>query len=59
MITDTHFGPIDRSRWSTAVVDRVNELDADIVCHLGDIADGTVEVRRDQAQPLAGRTERF
>ena len=53
MITDTHFGPIDRSRWSAAVVDRVNELDADIVCHVGDIADGTVEVRGDQAQPLA------
>ena len=53
VITDTHFGPIDRSRWSAAVVDRVNELDADIVCHVGDIADGTVEVRRAQAQPLA------
>jgi uncharacterized protein len=53
MITDTHYGPIDRGRWSAAVVDRVNELDADIVCHVGDIADGTVEVRRDQAQPLA------
>ena len=53
MITDTHFGPIDRSRWSAAVVARVNGLDADIVCHVGDIADGTVEVRRAQAQPLA------
>ena len=53
MITDTHYGPIDRSRWSAAVVDRVNELDADIVCHVGDIADGTVEVREEQAQPLA------
>ena len=53
MITDTHFGPIDRSRWSAAVVDRVNGLHADLVCHVGDIADGTVEVRRVQAQPLA------
>ena len=53
IITDTHYGPIDRSRWSAAVVDRVNELEADIVCHVGDIADGTVEVRRDQTQPLA------
>ena len=42
MITDTHYGPIDRARWSAAVADRVNELDADIVCHVGDIADGTV-----------------
>ena len=53
MITDTHFGPIDRSRWSAAVVARVNGLHADLVCHVGDIADGTVEVRRVQAQPLA------
>jgi uncharacterized protein len=54
IITDTHYGPIDRSRWSGAVVDRVNELDADIVCHLGDIADGTVPMREGQAAPLAG-----
>ncbi len=27
---------------------RVNDLEADIVCHVGDIADGAVEVRRDQ-----------
>ncbi len=31
----------------------VNELDADIVCHVGDIADGTVDVREHQARPLA------
>ncbi|CAN5630680.1 metallophosphoesterase [soil metagenome] len=53
MITDTHYGPIDRGRWSAAVVDRVNELGADVVCHVGDIADGTVEVRELQAAPLA------
>jgi uncharacterized protein len=52
VITDTHYGPIDRSRWSAAVVDRVNELDADVVCHVGDIADGTVDVREEQARPL-------
>ena len=53
MITDTHYGPIDRARWSAAVVARVNELGADVVCHLGDIADGTVDVREEQASPLA------
>lgn len=53
MITDTHYGPIDRASWSAAVVDRVNELDADVVCHVGDIADGTVQIRRAQAAPLA------
>jgi predicted MPP superfamily phosphohydrolase len=53
IITDTHFGPIDRTRWSAAVTDRINELDADIVCHVGDLADGTVEVREEQVAPLA------
>ncbi|TXI63343.1 metallophosphoesterase [Mycolicibacterium mageritense] len=53
VITNTHYGPIDRTRWSALMVDRVNELDADVVCHVGDIADGTVDVRLPQARPLA------
>lgn len=53
VLTDTHYGPIDRARWSAAVVDRVNALGADVVCHVGDIADGTVAVREPQASPLA------
>ena len=53
VITDTHYGPIDRARWSAAVVARVNELDVDVVCHVGDIADGTVDMREEQARPLA------
>jgi predicted MPP superfamily phosphohydrolase len=52
LLTDTHYGPIDRARWSARVVSAVNELDADIVCHTGDIADGTVSERREQAAPL-------
>ncbi len=52
-ITDTHFGPINRAKWSSRVVAAVNELDADIVAHVGDIADGTVEQRRNQTSPLA------
>ncbi|MBJ7336977.1 metallophosphoesterase [Mycolicibacterium sp.] len=53
MITDTHYGPLDRTRWSTLVADRVNEIDADVVCHVGDIADGTVATREQQSRPLA------
>ncbi len=52
LLTDTHYGPINRARWSARVVAAVNELDADIVCHTGDIADGTVSERREQAAPL-------
>jgi predicted MPP superfamily phosphohydrolase len=52
LLTDTHYGPINRARWSAGVVGAVNELGADIVCHTGDIADGTVSERREQAAPL-------
>jgi len=52
LLTDTHYGPIDRARWSARVVAAVNDLDADIVCHTGDIADGAVSDRREQAAPL-------
>ncbi|NBE51463.1 metallophosphoesterase [Streptomyces boluensis] len=52
LITDTHYGPLDRARWSARVCDTVNTLDADLVCHTGDIADGTAERRRAQATPL-------
>jgi uncharacterized protein len=52
LLTDTHYGPIDRSRWSARVIEAVNTLGADIVCHTGDIADGAVHQRVDQARPL-------
>jgi hypothetical protein len=52
LLTDTHYGPIDRARWSRGVVAAVNTLDADVVCHTGDIADGTPDQRREQAAPL-------
>lgn len=52
LLTDTHYGPIDRVRWSRGVTEVVNALDPDIVAHTGDIADGTVEQRTEQAAPL-------
>ncbi|MFJ3234685.1 metallophosphoesterase [Streptomyces sp. NPDC086787] len=52
LITDTHYGPLDRARWSAQVCETVNALEADLVCHTGDIADGTAERRRAQAAPL-------
>ncbi|MFB6678702.1 metallophosphoesterase [Streptomyces sp. NPDC056390] len=53
LITDTHYGPLNRARWSARVCATVNTLEADLVCHTGDIADGTAERRRAQAAPLA------
>lgn len=52
LITDTHYGPLDRARWSARVCETVNTLEADLVCHTGDIADGTADRRRAQAAPL-------
>ncbi|OLZ57557.1 metallophosphoesterase [Amycolatopsis keratiniphila] len=52
IITDTHFGPLNRTKWSEKVVEVVNELDADVVAHAGDLADGTVAKRREQVAPL-------
>ncbi|MBB4740989.1 putative MPP superfamily phosphohydrolase [Actinoplanes octamycinicus] len=52
LITDTHYGPIDRARWSRGVTEVINSLDADIVAHTGDIADGEVDQRREMAAPL-------
>ncbi len=51
-VTDTHFGPINRTTWSLGVAAAVNELRPDIVAHVGDIADGPVALRRGQAAPL-------
>lgn len=52
VLADTHFGPIDRTRWSERVAGLVNDLRPDVVCHAGDLADGTVEQRRGQVAPL-------
>ena len=52
VLADTHYGPIDRADWSARVTEAVNALDADVVVHAGDIADGTPAQRREQSAPL-------
>ncbi|MBP0457017.1 metallophosphoesterase [Streptomyces bomunensis] len=52
VLADTHFGPIDRAGWSRRVAEAVNALDADVVVHAGDIADGTPAQRHEQSAPL-------
>ncbi|TQS47153.1 metallophosphoesterase [Cryptosporangium phraense] len=52
LIADTHYGPIDRAPWSRKVAAVINDLDADVIAHAGDIADGTPYQREEQAAPL-------
>ena len=59
LITDTHFGPINRARWSAAMVRRVNDLRPDVLVHAGDLADGSVDQRRAQVAPLGTATARL
>jgi len=59
LLADTHYGPIDRADWSARVAEAVNGLDADVLCHAGDIADGTPEMRREQAAPLGTMRSRL
>ncbi|MBB4907519.1 metallophosphoesterase [Actinophytocola algeriensis] len=59
VLADTHYGPINRTRWSAGTAAAVNALAPDIVCHAGDIADGTVSQRLSQAAPLGTITARY
>jgi hypothetical protein len=52
VLADTHFGPINRRGWSQRVAAAVNAMKPDVVCHAGDLADGTVEQRKAQVDPL-------
>ncbi|SER18284.1 hypothetical protein SAMN05216188_108236 [Lentzea xinjiangensis] len=56
VVTDTHYGAINRAKWSRGMVDAVNGLGADVAVHVGDIADGTAEQRLEQAAPLGDVT---
>ncbi len=56
VITDTHYGAINRAKWSRGMVDAVNGLNADVAVHVGDIADGTADQRLEQASPLGDVT---
>lgn len=53
VLADTHFGPIDRTRWSVRVAGVVAELEPDLLLHAGDLADGNVADRERQVRPVA------
>lgn len=51
-ISDVHVGPTIKGDFLSAVVDRINELDADLVAVTGDLIDGWVEQLRDEVAAL-------
>lgn len=52
-LSDIHIGPTIKRRYLDAIVQRVNELDADLVAITGDIIDGSVSRLRTHVAPLS------
>lgn len=51
-LSDIHVGPLVRRRQVEKIVERVNGLGADLVAITGDVVDGSVNVLREQTEPL-------
>ena len=58
-ITDIHVSPTIKRPFVAAVVDRVNELDADVVALTGDLVDGSVKRLSGDVEPLADLRARY
>ena len=57
-LTDIHVGPTIKRAYVQGIVERVNELNADLVVITGDIVDGKVVALRDDVAPLGQLTSR-
>lgn len=53
-LSDIHVGPTIKRQYVQAIVDRVNQLEADLVVITGDVVDGSVEQLRADTAPLGG-----
>lgn len=51
-LTDMHISRLFPARWTRAMVDRTNGLDADLIVITGDFIDGTLAARRADVEPL-------
>jgi predicted MPP superfamily phosphohydrolase len=52
-LTDLHISRLFDRAWTDAVVNASNRLGVDLIVITGDVADGSVELRREAAAPLA------
>jgi predicted MPP superfamily phosphohydrolase len=53
VVSDIHLGPLTGSHHVGRIVDMINSLDANVVCIVGDLVDGTVAELGGFAAPLA------
>lgn len=51
-LTDLHISRLFPAKWTRAVVDKSNALDADLIVITGDLIDGSLAIRRDDVEPL-------
>jgi predicted MPP superfamily phosphohydrolase len=54
VVSDIHLGPLTGTRHAGRIVDLINSVNADVVCIVGDLVDGTVAELGRFAAPLAG-----
>ncbi len=54
VVSDIHLGPLTGVRHTERIVDLINSVDADVVCVVGDLVDGSVAELGRAAAPLAG-----
>ncbi len=58
-ISDLHVGPTIRKAYVTKVVDRVNQMEPDLIAITGDLVDGKAELIAQHLEPLASLRSRF
>jgi predicted MPP superfamily phosphohydrolase len=59
VVSDIHLGPLTGTRHVGRIVDLINSVQADIVCVVGDLVDGSVAELGRFATPLAGIESRY
>jgi predicted MPP superfamily phosphohydrolase len=59
VVSDIHLGPLTGIDHATRIVELINSVDADVVCIVGDLVDGSVAELGRFAAPLAGIRSRL
>jgi uncharacterized protein len=57
-LTDMHISRLFTRDWASAVVEKTNGLNPDLIVITGDLIDGSLDIRREDIAPLAGLVAR-